>query len=138
MLGSLPNSKMIRRPSTRTFLKIVDNNLLPNCPINGNDSTAVEKTFGPDMGSIEGKTVRHAATLMEAHLVNISAEIMSRCCDVIRPRDIMFVNKIPFLMKVSRYIKFGTAEMIKNQQGNTTSANRNHHISMMHHRIMII
>ena len=31
----------------------------------------------------------------------------------------MYVNKIPFLMSISRHIRFGTAQHIKNQQGTT-------------------
>ena len=31
----------------------------------------------------------------------------------------MFVNKIPFLMSISRHLRFGTAQHIKNQQGAT-------------------
>ena len=33
--------------------------------------------------------------------------------------DIMYVNKIPFLISISRHIRFGTAQHIKNQQGMT-------------------
>lgn len=33
--------------------------------------------------------------------------------------DIMFVNKIPFLVTISRDIKFGTVKMIQNQKGTT-------------------
>ena len=31
----------------------------------------------------------------------------------------MYVNKVPFLMSISRHIRFGTAQHIKNQQGTT-------------------
>ena len=41
---------------------------------------------------------------------------MSRYHNIILAGDIMFVNKIEFFMTVSRYIKFGTVEMMKNQQ----------------------
>jgi hypothetical protein len=34
----------------------------------------------------------------------------------------MFINKIPFFMTVSRHIKFGTAEMLQNQQSKTMLA----------------
>ena len=33
--------------------------------------------------------------------------------------DIMFVNGIAFLVTISRHIKFGTAEMLKNQKSST-------------------
>jgi hypothetical protein len=34
----------------------------------------------------------------------------------------MFVNRLPFFMTISRHIKFGTAEAIKNQQNKTILA----------------
>ncbi len=39
--------KIIGRPSTKTFLSIVDNNLLPNCPVTRGDIIAAERIFGP-------------------------------------------------------------------------------------------
>jgi hypothetical protein len=38
--------KIIGRPSTRTFIKIVENNLFPNCPITRDDIIAAEQIFG--------------------------------------------------------------------------------------------
>jgi hypothetical protein len=48
--------KVIGRPSTRTFLKIIDSNLLPNCPVTRRDVIAAENIFGPDVGTLKGKT----------------------------------------------------------------------------------
>ncbi len=114
--------KMIGRPSTRTFISIVENNLLPNCPITKRDIEAAEHIFGRDVGSLMGKTVRRQGPRVEGFTVDIPAIIMNRYKNVILAGDIMFVNKIPFLMTVSRYIKFGTAVMIKNKSNKTILA----------------
>jgi hypothetical protein len=53
--------KMIGRPSTRSFISIVEKNLLPNCPVTRRDIAMAEDIFGPDLGSLKGKTVRSAA-----------------------------------------------------------------------------
>jgi Reverse transcriptase (RNA-dependent DNA polymerase)/Zinc knuckle len=111
--------KIIGRPSTRAFLKIIEKNLLPNCPITQKDIIAAEKIFGPDVGSLKGKTVRRAAERVEGLTVDIPASLVSRYVDVTVGVDIMFVNKIPFLVSISRHIKFCTAELLQNQQSKT-------------------
>jgi hypothetical protein len=47
----------IGRPSQQTFLRIIDRNLLPNCPITRRDAMNAQLIFGPDVGSLKGKTV---------------------------------------------------------------------------------
>jgi len=39
--------------------------------------------------------------------------------DVTMEIDMMYINKIPFMMTVSRTIHFGTAEIIKNETKST-------------------
>ena len=50
--------KIIGRPTTRAFIYFIENNLLPNCPVNRRDVLRAEQIFGSDIGSLEGKTVR--------------------------------------------------------------------------------
>jgi hypothetical protein len=46
------------RPSARSFLNIVEKNLLKDCPVKREDALAAEDIFGPNVGSLKGKTVR--------------------------------------------------------------------------------
>jgi hypothetical protein len=46
----------VGRPSTKDFLRIVAWNQLPNCPITRDDILVEEDNFGPDIGSLKGKT----------------------------------------------------------------------------------
>jgi hypothetical protein len=46
----------VGRPSTKDFLRIIARNQLPNCPITRDDILAAEDIFGPDIGSLKGKT----------------------------------------------------------------------------------
>ena len=108
--------KIIGRPSTKTFLSIVDSNLLPNCPVTRDDVLAAQRIFGPEVGSLKGKTVRRASTSVAAEQLEIPMSIMSRYQKVTVAGDIMFVNKLPFFVTISRHIKFSTAEFLTNQK----------------------
>ena len=107
---------MIGRPSTRDFIKIVDNNLLPNCPITSRDIRNAEIIFGPDVGTLKGKTVRRTGEQVEVNFSEIPTEIASELSDIVLCCDIMKVNQIPFLVSVSRRLKFGTIEMLKGEK----------------------
>jgi hypothetical protein len=111
--------RMIGRPGTQQFLRIVENNLLPNCPITRSDILAAEDIFGPDVGSLKGKTVRRAGETVKVTTTSIPADLMDRYRNITLAADIMFVNKIPFFVTISRFLKFGTVEMIGNQKSTT-------------------
>ena len=48
----------IGRPTTKDFIHYVTANLIPNCPITVQDITNADFLWGPDLGSLKGKTTR--------------------------------------------------------------------------------
>jgi hypothetical protein len=88
--------RIIGRPSILIFLRIVDDNLLPNCPITRKDILAAEYIFGPNVGSLKGKTVHKAAAHVDLRTVDIPASLITQYREVILATDVMFVNKILF------------------------------------------
>jgi hypothetical protein len=92
----------IGRPSTKIFLQIISNNLLPNCPVTTQDVLNAECILGPDVGSLKGETVRRWPIPVADHLVSIPAELMQMYCEVTLSGDIMFVNWIAFFVTKSR------------------------------------
>ena len=110
---------IIGRPSDRTFKDIVNRNLLPNCPINSRDINAAADIFGPDIGSLKGKTVRRAIPHVAERIVDVPLSIMRLYWAVTLAGDIMYVNKIPFFVTTSHRIRFSTAEMVANQKAKT-------------------
>jgi hypothetical protein len=111
--------KRIGRPSLKTFLEIVNDRRLRNCPITRDDVIAAEDIFGPDLGSLKGKTVRKASRKVELRMIPIPAMIMDRYKAVTLAADIMKVNKIPMMVSISSVIKFGTVELLKDQKMGT-------------------
>jgi hypothetical protein len=69
---------IIGRQSTRSYLAIINNNLLPNCLIGRQDIIAAEDTFGPNSGSLKGKTTRANPEHVRAEHMSIPISIMSR------------------------------------------------------------
>lgn len=111
---------IIGRPLDRTYRNIVNRNLLPDCPINSRDIAAAADIFGPDIGSLKGKTaVRRTIPHVADRMVDVPLRIMRLYRAVTLAGDIMFVNKIPFFVTTSHRIQFSTAEVIMNQKSKT-------------------
>ena len=108
--------KIIGRPSTRAFIKIVDNKLLPNCPITRDDIIAAEDIFGPDLGSLKGKTVRAGSERVQVRITDLPITIMGRYREVTLTADIMFVNKLPFFMSISRSMMMTNRQWLPSQE----------------------
>jgi hypothetical protein len=100
------------------LLGIVENNLLKDCPIVGTDVMAAEDIFGSNVGSLKGKTVRRGGIHVNPEYHQVPSPLMEKYQHVTLCIVIMFVNKLPFLVTISRDIKFGTVEAIKSPKHN--------------------
>jgi hypothetical protein len=103
---------VVGRPSTRDCVKIVEGGMLRNCPITRANILAAEDIFGPNMGSLKGKTVRSKNMHVPSLVADVPCDIVKMQRDVTLCFDIMFVNKIAFLVTVSRNLRFGTTERL--------------------------
>jgi hypothetical protein len=83
---------------------------------------AAERIFGPNLGGLKGKTVYCNGTLVAGRINGIPPNIRDRYQCVVLGVDIMFVNKIPFLITVARGLRIGTVEVLNNQQVPTVAA----------------
>ena len=100
-------------------MDVLSRKLLPNCDVSGNDVVNANKIYGPGVGSLKDKTVRHRQHKVKVPPSPIPTTLMKRYQHVVLADDIMFVNKIPFFITIARNIRFRTVEMITNQTGST-------------------
>jgi hypothetical protein len=100
---------VVGRPSTRDHVKIVEGEMLRNCPITRADILAAEDIFGPNMGSLKGKTVRRKNIRVPSLVADVPYDIVKMHRNV----TLCFgVNKIAFLVAVSRNLRFGTTKRL--------------------------
>jgi len=102
-------------------VKIVEGGSLRNCPIIRADIAAAEDILGPNLGSLKGKTVRRKGAHVPSLVADVPYQIIKMYRNVTLCFDIMFVNKIAFLVTVSRHIRFGTTERLLSRQADVVA-----------------
>jgi hypothetical protein len=106
---------IIMFPNPCSYGKIVESNLLPNCPISKEDIAAAEQLFRPNLGALKGKMVYQLVSLaIHGHIEGIPPSLRDQLQNMVMAVDIMFVNKIPFLVTYGHGVYFGTIENLKN------------------------
>ena len=63
------------QPSTATFVEVLKSNRLSNCPVTPADVEAAEQIFGPDIGSLKGKTTRRNLPIIDSPITSVPASI---------------------------------------------------------------
>ena len=106
--------------STKRYMQLANKSRITNCDVTRQDILNAEHIFGPERGSLQGKTTRGASDQVRAGgLVPIPVTIMAHYQKVVLCIDVMKVNKMPFLVSISRAIKFGTVAWLKNAKAPT-------------------
>jgi hypothetical protein len=72
---------------------------------------AADNIFGPNVGSLKGKTVQQGGIHVNPEYHQVPMTIMEKYRDLTLCIDMMFVNKLPFLVTISRGVMFGTGEV---------------------------
>lgn len=110
---------IIGRPSEQKLMQIVRNGQLRNCDISEQDIKNARHIFGPDVGSMKGKTTRRKEGHVEMKMRPVPASLMERHKEVIVCFDLMYLNGTAFLVSISRGIRFCTAEAVDNRRSDT-------------------
>jgi hypothetical protein len=103
---------MLGNPSKKDYKGMVSNNLIANCPITSSNITNVHRIFGPDLASIQGKTVRRTPAPVVADYVAVPHGLVDANKVITLAADVFFVNRMAFLLTISRRIKFVMTEHV--------------------------
>ena len=114
---------MLGHPSNQDFRSIVHANLIANCPISENDITNAEAIFGKNLAGIRGKTTRRKPERVRTDYVRIPKEFIEMHRSVTLMADVMFVNKIAFLVTFSRGIGLITVEHLPTRNAGQLARN---------------
>jgi hypothetical protein len=101
------------------LMDISDQNLMKNNPVQCVDIKDAENIYGTNVGSLKGKTVTRKGFTVAGQITGVPPAIKPKYQNVTLCNDIMFVNKIPILLTISRGLHFGTVENLNNRQVTT-------------------
>ena len=101
-------------PSTKALLKMIDNNMIKNCPVTRRDMLMAEDMFGVNTNIVKGKTVRRRPGHVREDISNVPPDILKNYREVTLGMDIFHVNGIKFLRTISRHLMFRTSTCIRN------------------------
>jgi hypothetical protein len=132
---------IIMRPGSREFMDLSINHIR-NCPINKQHIQTAESIFGPNLGSLKGKTTYHAPPHVVGHITLVPHDILANHRNIHLTVDIMYINKLPFLITYSRSLRFATVEFLDNRQTPTIRKKAAKHLQPVppswfyHHQII--
>jgi hypothetical protein len=107
---------LVGYPSPKYYMNMVRSNMITNCPVSPIAITNVNKIFGPNIATLKGKTVRRTPEGVMTEYVEVPSKIINLNKNVTLAVDIMFVCGLPFMVNISREIKFTTVEYLPGQR----------------------
>jgi hypothetical protein len=102
-------------PTTENFKAILRQNIIRNCPVTVEDVNIAERIFGPDIGTLKGKSTRTKPIPVKSDLIEIPPELKKLHKNLTLCMDILFVNGMPMLTGIDRSIRFRTLFALDNR-----------------------
>ena len=103
---------MLAYPPDQEFNRMVSHKSLKNPRSKPHAISDASAIFGATRAGVRGNTVRKKPERVEADYVEIPRDFYVLHKFVTLVGDVMFVNNIPFLLTLSRKLKFGTVEFL--------------------------
>ena len=108
---------MVGRPFDAAYKGLVSGNLLADCSVKLEDIKNSNVIFGPDVAALKGKTTRPKAPAVRQNIIALPPIIRENHSNVGLVADLIFVNRIPFLITLSQKIGFGSLQFLRQQTG---------------------
>jgi hypothetical protein len=105
---------IVGRPSQKVFEEMIKTGKILNNPITLQDYRNALKIYGVDLGVLKGKTTRKKPDSIK---VEIGEKPKPK--NIVLSIDIMYFTGIPFLVTVSRNIRFLTATLLSDRKKST-------------------
>jgi hypothetical protein len=83
-------------------MKIADSKHIDNCPVGRAGIVAAERIFGTNLGALKGKTIYQPRIPVSGRINGVPPSILEWYQKVTLSIDIVLVNKIPFLLTITR------------------------------------
>jgi Reverse transcriptase (RNA-dependent DNA polymerase) len=99
-------------PSVKDFKMIIVSNQIKNLPVTIEDINIAEKIFGPDIGSLKGKTTRRKPIPVVSDLIEVPRELYDNHKKATLCIDGIKINGLYFLTTITRNIMYRTAEWV--------------------------
>ena len=81
-------------------------NIIQNSPVTGEDIKIAEKSFGPDMSSLKGKSTQRKLKPVRKDFIKIPKELIAEHHDIELCMDTVYVNECGMLTAIDKTIKF--------------------------------
>ena len=115
---------IIMRPSNCELMDVLIDHI-NNCPITRHAIHIVKDIYGPNLGSFKGKTIHCTLPHMPSGVDPVPSQLLKRHPGLTITVDVFFINNIPFLLSMSRGLKFMTIEFLPKRQSKTIKENIN-------------
>ena len=96
-------------PTTADLKTAIATNAIANLKVTTRDVDLAEKIFGPDLGTLKGKTTRRKPLPMVSDQIAIPPQLYENRESIGLCIDLMFVNSMPFFTSISRALYYHTA-----------------------------
>ncbi|MGC9237634.1 MAG: hypothetical protein ACP5GF_12175 [Thiomonas sp.] len=102
-------------PTIENLKHLLRANIIQNCPVTPADVDLAEKIFGPDIGTLKGKTTRKPPPRVKDDVVEVPRELKEKHKELPYYMDILYVNGMPMLTGIDGNIRYRSLVPLENR-----------------------